>query len=373
MRRIIIIFGVLINLLSISNPGFTQEAIRIGAIFAKSGEASSGNMTHLKGVRFAVAEINKSGGVLGRPIELVEYDNQSKTLNTKIEAQKAVKSGIVAVIGASWSSHSIAMAPVFQEAKIPMITPVSTNPTITLFGDYIFRACFTDSFQGAVLANFAVRDLKLKNAVVLINSNHQYSIGLADNFIKRFKELGGNILWEADYLEEDSDYMPILDKVRKYNPDMIFLPGYFRDSGLIIKQARIMGLSAVFLGGDAWNEEMYRYGGKSIEGSYFTNCWHPKVPSEKSRRFVTEFEKVYGKIDNFGTALAYDSAFLLAAAITLAGSDRPAAIRDALAAIRDFEGVTGKITFDENGDPRKPVVILKFDNGNSIFVKNFEP
>ncbi len=349
------------------------ETVKIGAVFAKTGTAVLYTLHDLEAIRLAVEELNAQGGLLGKQIELLEFDNKSTAITSKLAAENAVKAGVSVVLGAGWSSHSLAMAPVLQDAKIPMISDSSTNPHVTRIGDYIFRVCFTDPFQGAVMANFAFRDLKARTAIVLTNTGNQYSPGLAQAFIERFQQQGGKILWEGDYLEQVSDFMNLLTRVKTLRPDVIFLPGYSDDSGSIIHEARAMGIQTPFIGGDGWTLQMYKSGGDAVEGSYYSGHWHQDSPDERSREFVNKYIARYGEITHSGVPLAYDSVYLLADAVRRAHSLEPARIRDALAATVNFQGVTGTITFDEHGDPVKSAVILQFAKGKSVYVKTVEP
>jgi branched-chain amino acid transport system substrate-binding protein len=372
LKTILSFIGLCLLSVSVS-VAHGMEPIKLGAVFAKTGKAGASNLLHLKAVRFAVNEINTRGGLLGKQIALHEIDNQSTAIGSKQAAEKAVSLGVCAVIGASWSSHSLAMAPVLQSAKIPMISPVSTNPDVTLVGDFIFRVCFIDPFQGMVMAKFAIQDLSAKSAAVFTNVSNKYSIGLARYFIQQFKKLGGKILCEDDYHEKATDFRPQINKVKPLKPDVIFVPGYQQDSGFIIKQARQLGVDSTFLGGDGWNDEMYKYGQTAIEGSYYSDHWHRQSKTPESRRFLEKYEKIHGHMNNAAVALAYDAVSLLADAIKRSGSTDTDRIRDALAATENFPGVTGAISMGETGDPEKPAVVLRFRNGESVFCKTVQP
>ncbi len=353
------------------------EPIKIAAIFAETGEAvqsSAGVQYELLGARQAVDDLNREGGLLGRRIQLLEYDNRSTALGSREAASQAVKDGVIAVIGSSWSSLSLAMAPVFQAAHIPMITPISTNPEVTLVGDYIFRACFIDPFQGQVMAEYARKDLHARSAVVLTNTGESYCMGLARYFISHFTRSGGEILWEGDYLSTSTDFTAQLHKAKGLTPDVIFVPGMTRDSSYIIKQARNMGMKTVFLGGDGWDVDMYTYAGNTIEGNYFCAHWHPRSTRERSRRFLKEAREAFSPDINSAFVLSHDAVMLLAEAVRRAGSLEPARVRDALAATRNFQGITGDITFDKDRNPMgKEAVILKFHNGSVVYVKTIKP
>ena len=349
-----------------------NETIKIAVIYAQTGEAVLSNTNHFKMMQFAVKEVNAAGGVLGKKIELLEFNNNSTAIGSKIAAKKVIQSGAVAVIGPLWSSHALGAAPIFQEAKVPVILPISTNPKTTLVGDYIFRACFIDTLQGKAMANYAINELKAKKAVVLTNTGNKYSVDLAKFFIKNFEKLGGEILWEGDYLSSEVDYKHVLQKTNSLKPDAIYLPGYSKDSAKIIKQARKMGIKTTFLGGDGWSLNMYKFSGHHIDGSLLTAHWHRDDPRKISREFLKRYEKEYGEMKY--TPLSYDAVKLLADAIARAKSTEPKAIRQALAQTKEFTGVTGNITFDENGDPiDKSVVIMKFQNGDEVYVKTIVP
>lgn len=348
------------------------ETLRLAAIFAKTGDAAVVNIMGFEAARYAVEEINARGGVLSRQFELREYDNESTALGSRLAAEQAVRDGVSAAIGASWSSHSTSMAPVFQDAGIPMISPASTNPGITRTGDCIFRACFTDWLQGRVMAEFALRDLGAISAAVLTNANSEYSVDLAKFFIERF-QADGQVLLEQDYLQDTVDFQTLLEKVKILNPDVVFVPGYHRDSGFIVRQARQLGIRAIFLGGDGWDDLMHEYAREEdLQGCYFSEHWHIDLPDPRSREFVERYSRDHRLYRTGLVALTYDSVHLIADAMKRARSTDPRAIRSELARTKDFQGLTGRITFDSNGDTLKQVVILRFDRGQAVFHRVFQ-
>lgn len=355
-------------------PAKSDEPIEIGAIFAESGIAAAHNQPLIEMTRLAVKKINDRGGLLGRPVHLTLFDNLSTPIGSAVAAKKSALHNVVAVIGAHWSSHSLAMAPILQKAGIPMISPGSTNPEVTKGRKYIFRACFIDSFQGLAMAKFAHDDLRARTAVVATNIDEDYSTVLGQFFCRAFEKSGGRILEEIGYRGSANDFSAIIGVIEKHRPDVVYLPGYTRDSGLFIKQARKMGVTATFLGGDAW-DEIETYAGPSVEGSFQSAAWHPEVPFPASRELKKFFTAAYGKeIANNSSPLAYDAAMILADAILRAGTTDRIAIRDALAATKDFQGATGSITFDENGDPLdKAIIIIEFKDGNRVFKQTIQP
>ncbi len=354
-------------------PAEADQTIKIGVIFARTGNAAIDSASGFNVAQFAADEINKKGGLLGKKIEIKEFDNQSTPLGSKLAAERAVKAGVIGVVGAVWSSHSLSMAPVFQKAKIPMVSPSSTNPRLTLIGNYIFRVCFSDTFQGRVMADFALNYLNARTAVVLINANSKYSMGLAAYFIKSFSKKG-KLLWENDYADNTIDFTPQLKKIKMLAPEVAFVPDHYRESAYIIKQGRKLGLNLIFLGGDGWLNQMYRYGGKAIEGNYYVAQWHVDSPIIASREFVKKYSEKNGSADQPVMALTYDAFSVLANAIKRAGTTNTKDIRDALGKTKNFHGVTGNISFDKNGDPiNKAAVILKFENNGSVYFKTMYP
>jgi branched-chain amino acid transport system substrate-binding protein len=373
-KAVSVITSVLIFSGILAGFATAAEPIKIAAIFAKTGIAAEDNLPSLQFVALAVEEINRQGGILGRKVLVIEIDNQSTPLGSKEAALQAVRLNVTAVIGPDWSSHCMAAAPVLQEAGIPMISPLATSPEVTRVGDYIFRVCFTDPFQGKIMAYFAKADLKAKTAVILTNISSDYSIGLAAVFKKTSEEIGLKILGEDNYTEKEIDFSGMLKKVQVRPPDVIFVPGYSRDSAFLIKQARKMGIKSVFLGGDGWGRDMYNYAGNLIEGNYFSSHWHRDVAFPRVKQLKIDFRKKYGTDMRDSMPLPYDAVIILADAMRRSNSLDRKKIRDALASTKNFLGATGSITFDENRDPlNKDAVIIKFDQATTVFVKSFKP
>lgn len=350
-----------------------NNTIKIAAIFAKSGIAKLTHQQQFNSAQLAVEEINRKGGILGRKIELIELDNQSTPIGSKVAAQKAVRQNVIAVIGCSRSSNSLAAAPVLQKAKIIMISSGSTNPKVTLVGNYIFRVCFIDTLQGQIMANFVYNNLKGKTSVVLTNTTHTYSQDLSKYFIQRYNKLGGKILWHQYYIENMSDYSEILTKVKTLSPDTLYIPGYAKDSGQIMRQARHMGIKSIFLGGDGWGTEIFDYAHASINNSYMTDHWFHGLKRNISRQFVKKYKRAYKMIPDSGAALTYDAVKILAYAIKKAQSLETNFIQNQLSKTKNFEGITGKITFDKNRNPIKPAVITKLKNRKYYFIKLIKP
>ncbi|QGY40680.1 ABC transporter substrate-binding protein [Pseudodesulfovibrio cashew] len=342
-------------------------------ITAKTGVAGKTNSLSFDAARFSVDKINSEGGILGRSVELLEFDNRSTPEGSAQAARQAIKDGVVAVVGCNWSSHSLAMADVLQKAGVPMVTHMSTNPAVTRVGDYIFRICYTDSFQGAGLASFARRRLRDKTAVVLVDESRTYSIGLADTFIRSFERLGGQILWKGVYHADSVPFAAIIGVVNRYEPDALFVPGGYEDVSGFFLEAKRTGHDYHLLSGDGVGMKLFDYVGRNVSGIYFSSHWSRWVNTELSRRFVKEYEQSVGKLKEDTSALVYDSFMLLKDAMERAGTVDKAKVRDALAATRGFKGITGTIRFDENGDPIKPMVINELRFGGIMFLEQIDP
>lgn len=362
MNTLRVLFLCCLGLFIAATSALSAESVKVAAIFARSGIAAAHNAPLISLLELAASEINLKGGILGRMLELILLDNQSTTIGSTLAAEQAAQLDVVAVIGAHWSSHSLAMAPILQKKGIPMITPASTNPEITKAGDYIFRICFLDSFQGAAMARFARQSLQAKRSAVLRNLDETYSMALADFFKDAFIQSGGEVVLDRGYRGKAVDFSAIIDELKTLRPDSVFLPGYTRDSGLIVKQSASRDLKTVFLGGDAW-DEIHGIAGAALAGSYQAAPWHPQVPFARSVHLQRVYRSKYGRdIENMSAPLAYDALMLLADAVERGGSLERSRVRDALAETTAFEGATGWISFDQNRNPEnKDIIILRHD------------
>lgn len=350
--------------------------IKIGEYASLTGPTATFGQSAHKGLTLALNEVNAAGGVLGKKIELVTEDDQSKPEEARTAVLKLIRQNdVVAVIGEMASSRSLAAAPEAQRAKIPMISPGSTNPQVTQVGDYIFRVCFIDPFQGGTMARFAIDDLEVKKVAVLVDVKNDYSVGLAEFFVKKFKELGGEVLAQESYTEGDTDFRAQLTKIRELEPEALYIPGYYTEVGLIAQQARELGIDVPLLGGDAWDSSVTLELGKdAVNNSYFTNHYSADDPDPQVRDFIKKFQDTYGgETPEAMAVLGYDAGKLIADAIKRAGKAEPEAIRNAIAATKGFPGVTGSITINEQRNAEKPIVILKIEDQKIKFVKRIEP
>ena len=351
------------------------ETIKVGEYASLTGsEATFGQSSH-KGTQLAVDELNAHGGLLGRKVDLITEDNQSQAGQSATVVRKLISSdGVVAILGEVASSRSLEAAPICQQNKIPMISPASTNPKVTEAGDYIFRVCFIDPFQGTVMANFARKTLKLQNVAVLTDVKSDYSVGLAKFFKEGLVAGGGMIAVEQNYSGGDKDFNAQLTSIKAANPDGIFVPGYYTEVGLIALQAKQLGLTVPIFGGDGWeSSSLVPIGGAALEGDYFSTHFSPEDTSPAVQNFVKQYKQKFNETPDAMAALGYDSVMILADAMKKTGSTDGAKVRDALAAEKDFPGVTGNLTMDANRNASKPAVILAIKNGAFKYVETVAP
>lgn len=348
-----------------------EEVIDIAAIYALTGSAAEANAFTLRGVGYAVDEINKKGGILGRKINLSVFDNQSTPIGSTLAAKQAAAVNVAAIVGPDWSSHSIAVAKVAQDIGIPMISSLSTNPEVTKIGDYIFRICFNDDFQGKVIARFARQDLNVTTAVIFVDVTSDYSLKLSEIFRENFEQLGGRVLLELEYKQKQQKFDEAIKNAVKADAGVIFIPGH-DESGLIVKEAQDAGTSSIFIGGDGWSSPVFfRKGGSELKRGYYSTHWSVHLDTDQSRSFAKRYIHSEIAIDNI--ALGYDAIMLLAEAITRSNSTDRKKIRDAIANTRSFRGVTGTINFNDQGDPIKSAVFMEIRNGKPRYLKTLEP
>ncbi len=338
------------------------------------GTATFGQSTH-KGILMATEEVNGSGGLLGKKIRIVTEDDRSLAEEAKTAVLKLIKfKKVVALLGEVASSRSLAAAPEAQKNGIPMISPASTNPQVTQVGDYIFRACFIDTFQGEAMARFAFKNLGLRKVAVLKDIKNDYSVGLADFFVKTFKELEGEITSIESYSEGDIEFRAQLTSIIARNPEGIFIPGYYTEVGLIARQARELGFQGSLFGGDGWDSaKTIEIGGPAVDNSYFSTHYASDDPNPVVQNFIAKFSQKYGAPPDAMAVLGYDSAQILFDAIRRADSTEGAKIRDALAQTNNFNGVSGSISINKNRDAEKRLVVLKIEKGKVRFAEAVEP
>jgi branched-chain amino acid transport system substrate-binding protein len=378
MKKFGLIVGILLSLLLIfSLLVGADEKIVIGVYEPMTGPYAAGGQMTMEGVNLA---FEQQPTVLGKPIKMVLVDNKSE----KVEAANAVARLIefekaVAIVGTYGSACAIPGSEVANKAGVPMMGCSPTNPLVTLGKPYAFRACFIDPFQGAVMANFAVSNLNAKTAVVIQDIASDYAVGLSNFFREAFIELTGNpksIIGLISYQTGDQDFTAQVTYAAGKNPDVVFVPaGSYGDAALILKQGKEMGITANFLGGDTWEApEFIEVGGEAVEGSYFSTHFDATaVTTKAAEKFCKDFEKKYNRSPSAFAALGFDAYNLVLDAIKRAGSADPKAIRDALAATKDYEGCTGMITLDLNGDATKDAIIKTVENSKFKYIATVTP
>src|SRR5690349_4862652 len=371
MKRILVAVIVSLSLLSACNNSGGDNKVRVGVFMSLTGTTANFGISSVNGIKMAADEINKAGGINGKQVELLVQDDRSDaseaaTIVTKFVTQDQVN----AVIGEVASSRSLAAAPIAQNAKIPMLTPSSTNPEVTKKGDFIFRSCFIDPYQGAAIAQFAAKTLGAKTAAIMVDRKNDYSTGLEKVINETFTKMGGKIVAVQSYQEGDQDFNAQLTSLKGANPEVIFVPGYYNDVGLIAKQARDKGITVPLIGGDGWDStQLYAIGGSALNGSYFTNHYSPYDTDPKVQKFVNDYKSRYGSLPDALAATAYDAAHIMFDAIKRSKSLNGPDIRDALAATKDYPGVTGTVTFNQNRDAVKPIVMIEIKDGGVYAVK----
>jgi len=358
----------------------TDQVVNLGSIFGMTGASSSFGIAEDKGARMAVDEFNAAGGAtIGGVKTTINYINEDDTGLPEVGASAVHKlidqDKVIGIIGAQTSMVSLAIAPVLQSAGIPMISPSSTNEKVTLVGDYIFRSCFLDAFQGRVMANYVWNTLKLKTAAVLYDNANDYNMGIAQIFKTSFEALGGKVVAYEAYTNEATtvDYKPQLTKIKAANPEFLYLPNYYNGVALQLKQARQMGLNAPAGGGDAWDSpDLVTIGGAAVEGAIFTNNFSKDDPSPLVQNFIKSYTTKFGEAPAGVSSLAYDATGLLLDAFKTCGSIKGSDIRDAMKNTT-FSGIGGAYKFDENRNPVKSAVIIKIVNGQQTYVTTVNP
>lgn len=358
------------------------DTIKVGANLEMTGGSASYGISSKNAIELAFKEINEKGGINGKQLELVVADNKSEAAEATNAMQKLVsQDNVVAVIGPNLSSSVIAASAINNSAKVLDIAPMATNPYVTVdkasgkTKDFNYRTCFIDPFQGTVMAKFATAELGVGNAAVLIDNSSDYAKGLAQFFKENFVKEGGAVTAEESYLQKDTDFKATLTKIKATNPDFLYVPGYYQEVGLIVKQARELGMNMPIAGGDGWDSAKMPEiaGAAALNNTYFSSLYSPEDSSDINKNFVAAYEKAYGQKPDVFAALSYDSALLVAEAIKNAGSTEPAKISEAMAKINGFSGVSGSVTFDDKHNPVKSAVILEYKDGAQSLKTKINP
>jgi branched-chain amino acid transport system substrate-binding protein len=375
LASLAIVCSVALPLLAAEPAESVGPPIKIGSLSSMTGLTSTFGQSTDKGIRLAAEERNQAGGVLGRPLEIITADDESSADKTPLAVLKLIEQDkVVAVIGEVASSRSMAAAPACQQARIPMLSPSSTNPKVTRLGTYIFRSCFIDDFQGLIISKFTAEDLKLKRAAILTDTKNDYSTGLTTVLADDFPKRGGRIVARETYQAGDNNFKTQLANIKNANPEIVFLPGYYTEIVLIVNQARELGITCPFIGGDGWDSQStLTDGGKAVEGCYFANHYDAADPDPRVIEFVKRFKARYNLVPDAMAVTGYDAANIMFDAIERAKSTDGPAIRTALTQTRDFPAVTGKITIGKDRNAIKPAVVLTIKDNKFQLVKRVTP
>ena len=394
----LVVLALAASLLAAGCGGGGKDELVIGEYGSLTGgDATFGGSTKT-GIEAAMADLTaqSQGKIGGLPVRVVVEDDQSQAAEAATAVQKLVNQDrVIAVLGEVASSRSLAGAPICQAAGVPMISPSSTNPKVTQVGDCIFRMCFLDDFQGRAVAQFAYQTLGLKKVAILKDLKSDYSAGLTQFFGDAFKKLGGTVIAEQSYQAGDQDFSAQLTAIKAKHPDAIYIPGYYTEAGLIARKARELGITQPLLGSDGWeSEKLIEIGGDAMNGTYYTNHWALDMPNPKLQAFIKGYKDRNGGSDPDAIAgLAYDAANVLFGCLQKIATDDPgmfkafgsskagtperkaaeAKLRELIAATKDYDGVTGKITLDENRNASKPLVVLEIKGGKKVFNSSINP
>ena len=377
LARALLLAVSLCPLFPLSAPAASSaDPIILGEISPLTGkEAAFGQQAH-RGILMAIDEVNARGGVLGRPLVLIAEDNQSKPGDSATIAKKLVsRDKVVALLSSATSSQCLEIAPIAQAAKVPFVATTATAAEVTEKRDYIFRSCFIDPFQGAVLAKFAFDTLKVKRIALITSVSTSYSVGLSKVFRERLAALGGEIVADQKYSEGDKDFRAQITAIKAAKPDAIAVTGFYTEAALLCKQARDLGLTLPIFGGDGWEApELIDIGGKAVEGTYYISHYSSESTAPEVRIFVEKYRARFnGETPDSNAPLAYDAALIAIEAIARAGTTEGPKLRDALAATKNFPSVTGLITIDTQRNASKSAVIITIKNGKPAYVETIAP
>jgi branched-chain amino acid transport system substrate-binding protein len=364
------------------SSGSDSKTIKVGVNLELSGGVASYGESLENGIDIAVDEINKAGGVKGKKLEIIKVDNKSEAAEATNGAIKLTSQDkVTAIIGAATSGDTVAQAQIANDTKTILLTPSGTSPNVTVgdngkLNEFVFRTSFIDPFQGIVAANFATKELNLKNAAIFADSASDYAKGLAASFKETYEKAGGKVVAEEAYVAKDTDFRATLTRIKAKNPEFIFIPGYYEEVGLIVKQAREMGITVPLMGADGWDSPklVELAGADALNNTFITNHYTSEDPDKNIQKFVTTYkEKFNGESPNAFNALGYDTVYLLADAIERAGGTDTTKIKEALEKTKDLSRITGKITIDKNHNPIKSATVLEYKDGKQVFNTKVNP
>lgn len=361
-------------------PAADSKEIKIGGDIEMTGNVANFGTQAANGIKLAFKQANASGGVLGKQINFIVADNKSEPSEATNAITKLItQDKVVAVLGPVVSSNVLAAIQVAQDNKVPMLTPTATNPKVTVDNGevkpYIFRSCFIDPFQGTVMANFATNTLHVKTAAILVDNSSDYSKGLAQVFTEKFTKNGGQVVATEAFLQKDQDFKATLTKIKAMNPETIFIPAYYEETGKIIKQARELGIQVPFIGTDGWDDPkvVEVAGAAALNNGFFSNHYSAQDTDPNVVKFVAAYKQEYGQEPSALAALGYDAGLMIIDAIKRANSTEPAKIRDALEQTKNLQVSTGILTLDASHNPVKSAVIIEMKDGKQVFKEKINP
>ncbi len=374
MKKIFALLAISLFVFSCTKKANENE-ILIGSYSSNTGATATFGVFQLRGTEMAINEINAAGGINGKKIKHINYDNKSDADETLAVVNRLISQDkVVAILGEATSGRSKIGAQVAQQHKVPMLSSSATNPDVTKVGNYIFRACFIDPFQGMVMAKFMTENLKLKKAAILRDIKNDYSVGLSDIFADKLKAAGGEIITDISYQEGDIDFKSQLTAIKAKNVEAIFVPGYYNEVALIAKQAKELGMTMPLLGGDGWSSpKLYEIAKEAINGNYFSNHYTTESKDPKTVNFVKAFKAKFNEDADVMAALAYDAVYLMAEAIKSSKEVTSENIRIELSKIKDFHGVTGQMSMDENRNAVKSAVVVQVQGTEYKFITSVTP
>ncbi len=360
---------------SVEGKPTAGDSIIIGEVGSLTGSEAAFGISTRNGIELAIDEANAAGGVKGKKLKVIVYDDQSKPEEAGSAVARLLGQDHAQIIlGEVASTNSLAMAPKAQEAKVPMISPSSTNPKVTEVGDYIFRVCFIDPFQGYVMAKYAKEALKFSRVAILTDKKSAYSDGLTEVFQRKFAEMGGQIVGVEAYSKGDTDFRAQLTNIKKLKAEGLYVPGYYQDVAIIAEQARELGIKVTMMGGDGWDSaKLFELGGSAVDGSYVSNHYSADDPSPRVQEFIKSYNERYKQVPDSLAALGYDSARVAINAMQRVKELTGPALRDEIAKTKEFPGVAGTITLDDKRNPVKPAVVLKIEGGKFKYVATVNP
>ena len=376
MKRILFAGAMAVALMVLFPVAQAKEIIKVGLIAPLTGDVKTFGESSKNAFLMAIEAYSKTGKFQITP--LIADDRNDATEGANAALKLITQDKVFGIIGPLTSKVAIPVSEIAEKNKIPMVTGTATNPKVTVYNlkrkRYVFRACFIDPFQGSVAANFAVKNLKAKTAAVLYDVSNDYSKGLAEFFKATFEKGQGRIVGYESYQKDDVDFSALLTKINLKKPEVIFIPDYYNKVALIARQIREKGLKGVLMGGDGWDSpELVKIGGQAIIGNYFTNHYSPERKDEIAEAFIEKYKSRHGRVPDSLAALTYDAAMIILGSLDKAGTAQPEEVLKVLTALKNFKGVTGTITFDQNGDAVKSAVILKVEQEGPRYMATVNP